>query len=62
MTFRQLTTLSLIIASCAVSARARTIQGRVFNASDSTQLAGVECRIIAEGQIVIKTSTKGDGV
>ncbi|MDE6553157.1 MAG: outer membrane beta-barrel family protein [Muribaculaceae bacterium] len=60
MTFRQLTTFSLIL-SCFAVTEARTIQGRVFNAADSTQLEGVDCIVMAGGQTIIKATTQPDG-
>ncbi|MDE5848844.1 MAG: outer membrane beta-barrel family protein [Muribaculaceae bacterium] len=60
MTFRQLTTFSLIL-SCFAATEARTIQGRVFNAADSTQLEGVDCSVMAGGQTIIKATTQPDG-
>ena len=50
-----------MIASCIVCAQARTIQGRVLNAADSTQLAGADCRIIAGGKTIQLTPTRTDG-
>ena len=50
-----------MIASCIVCAQARTIQGRVLNAADSTLLSGVDCRIIAGGQTLQKALTQTDG-
>ena len=60
MTLRPIISLSLTLAGLT-AANARTIQGRVLNAADSTQLAGVDCHVIAAGQTILKTSTQTDG-
>lgn len=60
MTLRPIIPLSLLFAGLT-TAQARTIQGRVLNASDSTQLAGADCRIIAGGEAIQTTPTQADG-
>ena len=61
MTLRPLITLSITLAGLT-SAQARTIQGRVLNAADSTALAGVDCRIISAGQTEVQTMTSENGL
>ena len=60
MTLRPIISLSLTLAGFSFT-QARTIQGRVLNAADSMQIAGVDCRVIAAGQTILKTSTQTDG-
>ena len=62
MTLRYLIPLSLALASTALAAQARVIQGRVLNAADSTLLAGVDCRVISGGQTVVTAQTGADGL
>lgn len=62
MTIKQLSTSLTIIATCVVSAQARTIEGRVLNAADSIALSGVDCRIIAGGEIARKAQTLSNGI
>ena len=61
MTIKQLSTAFTILALGIASVQARVIQGRVLNAGDSTALAGVDCRIISDGQTISKTQTADNG-
>lgn len=60
MTLRPFIPLTLVLVAIP-GLHARTVQGRVLNAADSTELASVDCRIIADGQTVIQTKTAANG-
>ncbi|MDE6549129.1 MAG: TonB-dependent receptor family protein [Muribaculaceae bacterium] len=45
----------------AITAEARSIKGQVLNATDSTALAGAVCRLSADTQPILSTSTDSDG-
>ncbi len=49
------------LAAIASAAGARTIQGRVFSAADSTALAGADCHIIADGITQQSVASGSDG-
>lgn len=54
--------LSVVLVMMATgTAEARTIKGRIFNASDSTALVGSICRLIADGREVNTTASDVNG-
>ncbi|MDE5814138.1 MAG: TonB-dependent receptor family protein [Muribaculaceae bacterium] len=60
MTLRSFIQLTLVLAAIP-GLHARTVQGRVLNAADSTELENVDCRIIADGKTFIQTKTAANG-
>lgn len=61
MDSKQLYAAFIAIVASMSATQARTIEGRVLNAADSTEISGVDCRIIAGGQAILNTSTQTNG-
>ncbi len=61
MSIKQLLTTLAVIAIGMLGAQARTINGTVMNAKDSTALADADCRIIIDGSSVAKAMTGKNG-
>ena len=55
------TILLLSIICLAPALGARTVQGTVLSASDSTAVAGANCRLITEGKIIAATTADATG-
>ncbi|MDE5840909.1 MAG: hypothetical protein K2H49_08315, partial [Muribaculaceae bacterium] len=58
---KQLFIFMTMLATAIMGAEARTIRGCVFNAADTTAIAGAACSLIADGQILQNTNTLTDG-
>ena len=61
MNIKKLFAVFLAIITGIYAIDARTIEGRVLNTADSTEISGVDCRIIAGGQTILNTCTKTNG-
>lgn len=59
---RQISALALCSLSCISIMNARTIQGVVLSANDSTAVAGADCRIITDGYFICGTTSDADGI
>lgn len=58
----RLSTLILCALCCISTLNARTIQGVVLSANDSTAVAGADCRILADGKFINGTTSNAEGV
>ncbi len=62
MKIKQLFTTALLLASGMLGTQARTIQGTVMNASDSTAISGAKCRLISDGKTLTSSTSGANGV
>lgn len=61
MKFKQSAIAIVALFSGVFSTQARSIQGTIMSSADSTAIAGVECRLIADGKDLATTVSGADG-